>query len=187
MNKETILLAMVARYDIQKDHINFLNALSIINKKNYNFFVILVGHLISNNSNLIRNIKRLKLANKIKLLDDFDNIPQLMNEIDLHVLSSSYGEGFPNVVAEAMAGKTPCIVTNVGDSADIVKNTGWVVPAKDPKSLSRAMQLAFNEFKYKIRWEIRKNKCRNLTVNNYGISKMINSYKQIWQNDYLKD
>ena len=73
-------------------------------------------------------IKRLNLTRHIKLLGQTNNISQVMNGLDIHLLSSSYGEGFPNVVAEAMACGTPCIVTNVGDTAFVVGKTGWVVP-----------------------------------------------------------
>jgi glycosyltransferase involved in cell wall biosynthesis len=59
--------------------------------------------------------------------------------LDVLVCSSIYGEGFPNVLGEAMASAVPCVTTDVGDSAMVVGETGRVTPAHDPQALSMAI------------------------------------------------
>jgi glycosyltransferase involved in cell wall biosynthesis len=54
-------------------------------------------------------------------------------------VSSSRTEGFSNVIAEAMAVGVPCVVTDVGDSAVIVGDTGRVVSKDSPDDLAKAM------------------------------------------------
>jgi glycosyltransferase involved in cell wall biosynthesis len=71
-------------------------------------------------------------------------VPAVMNALDV-LCSSSVGEGFPNVIGEAMACGKPCVVTDVGDSARLLADCGIVVPPRSPEVLGEALlaMLAF--------------------------------------------
>lgn len=178
--KKAPLIGNVARYDPKKDHLNLLNALSLIQSKNINFFCIFVGSKI-NKQNTVLNarIKKLKLSNCVKLLGQYKNITEVMNGLDLYVQSSSYGEGFPNVVAESMACGTPCVVTDVGDASLIVGQTGWVVKPNNPIKLAKSIEKAIYEIGTK-KWINRRLKTRARIKQNFDITKMVKTYNKLW-------
>lgn len=122
-----------------KDHQNFLRAakhLILQNGKNIHF--ILVGKDIEHsNRQLTAMIVKLGISERIHLLGPRTDVPRILSALDV-TTSSSYGEGSPSVIGEAMACGVPCAVTDVGDSASLVGSTGKVVPPKNPEKLADA-------------------------------------------------
>jgi glycosyltransferase involved in cell wall biosynthesis len=102
-----------------------------------------------------------------------------MNALDLHVLAS-LGEAFPNAVAEAMACGTPCVVTDVGDAAHIVGDTGWVAPPRNPEALAAAIEEALLTFE-RVPRETLSSRCRARIVENFGMRRMTDSYSALWR------
>ena len=136
--KKSFCIGFIARFDIIKDHENFLKAINIIQKNKQDIHVIMCGEDIdSGNKKLKAWIDQNNLKN-VHLIGKRDDVHNVMNSLDIIVLSSK-GEGFPNVIGEAMACGIPCVATNVGDSASIINNTGFIVPPADHKLLAKAI------------------------------------------------
>jgi glycosyltransferase involved in cell wall biosynthesis len=75
-------------------------------------------------------------------LGHIDDMPAILNEIDLVVLPTSYGEGVPRILVEAAACGLPLIATDVPGCREIVAPNvnGLLVPAKDSTSLAEAIK-----------------------------------------------
>ena len=136
--KEPIVIGLVARYDAKKDHPSFVKAGCILLQKRKDVHFVMVGRNVTwDNLALASQIPRDK-RDHFHLFGERQDVSSIVAGLDIACLSSSYGEGFPNIVAEAMACGVPCVVTDVGDSAKIVGETGRVVPPRDPQSLAMA-------------------------------------------------
>jgi glycosyltransferase involved in cell wall biosynthesis len=140
IHRDTPLIGMTARFDVQKDHWTFVQAAARVHSAHPNVKFLLCGNDITQNNQQLRHwIESAGLAAVCYLLGPRQDIPRLMAALDLAV-SSSAGEGFANVIGEAMACGTPCVVTDVGDSKFIVADTGLNVPAREPVALAEAMR-----------------------------------------------
>jgi glycosyltransferase involved in cell wall biosynthesis len=138
---DTPLIGLVARFDAQKDHWNFIQAAAQLHAVRPATGFLLCGtDIFPENRQLASWIDGVGLTPVFHLLGPRKDIPRLIAAMDIAVSSSSYGEGFPNVIGEAMACGTPCVVTDVGDSKLIVADTGLSVPARSPRALAEAMQ-----------------------------------------------
>jgi UDP-N-acetylmuramoyl-tripeptide--D-alanyl-D-alanine ligase len=124
-----VAVGLVARLDPQKDHLTFLAAADIVSMKCPLARFILVG----------RNTDKVASSRRVLCLGERRDVPRLLRGMDIVVLSSAYGEGAPNVLAEAMATEVACITTEVGDAAALVEGCGVIVPPRNPEALARAI------------------------------------------------
>lgn len=133
------IIGFAARFDPQKDHHTFLRAAGMLHRDMPDVHFILCGEQITKqNIDLMKWINDAGIQDRCHLLGRRDDIPQINATFDIASISSSYGEAFPNVVGEAMSCGIPCVVTDVGDAALIVGETGMVVPPRAPTALAEA-------------------------------------------------
>lgn len=139
LRQDTFLVGLIARYDAQKNHLGFVEAAAAVAVQLPQVHFVLAGHDVDEkNSVLQAAIAKNGLQGRMHMLGRRDDIPRLMAALDV-LASSSHGEAFPNVLGEAMACGVPCVVTDVGDSAEIVADIGRVVPAGDMAGLAREL------------------------------------------------
>jgi glycosyltransferase involved in cell wall biosynthesis len=134
------LVGLVGRFDPQKDHRNFVCAAALLHRSRPNVYFVLCGDDVTwKNAELTGWIEKEGISKQCILLGRRDDMPRLTAALDIAASSSSYGEGFPNVIGEAMACGVPCVVTDVGDCGLIVGQTGRVVPGENAQDLANAL------------------------------------------------
>jgi glycosyltransferase involved in cell wall biosynthesis len=136
LDGDEVLIGFVSRYHPMKDHKNFLEAASILGRKAEKARFVLVGRdMTTENDELAAMIADTGIPDRIHLMGFRRDVPQITAGLDI-ATTSSFTEASPNVVGEAMASGVPCVVTDVGDSKDLVGDTGRAVPPKDPGALA---------------------------------------------------
>ena len=132
------LIGLAARLEPMKDHDTFLRAAALAVAGNPKLRFVCIGEGAPEVGRELKALAgRLGIARAVIWAGVRDDMPAVYSALDV-ATSSSYGEGFPNVIGEAMACGVPCVVTDVGDSAFIVNGTGFVVPPRDPRALADA-------------------------------------------------
>lgn len=137
---DVLLVGLIGRFDPQKNHTGFFYAAGQLHRRLPQVHFLLAGKGIDReNYALVQVATDAGVQSHCHLLGSRDDIPRLMAALDV-LASSSYGEAFPNVLGEAMACGVPCVVTDVGDSAYIVADTGKIVAGGDMNGLADAIQ-----------------------------------------------
>lgn len=133
------VIGMAGRYHPMKDHAGFLHAARrLLDARPQAHFVLAGREVDDANAPLRALVMRLGLRAKVHLLGERADVAAVMNGLDVFTLCSVMGEGFPNVVGEAMACALSCVVTDVGDARAVLGDAGLVVPPSDAAALAAA-------------------------------------------------
>ena len=135
-----VLVGLVARLDPMKDHEIFFKAASTLVRENSRIRFVCVG---SGPDDYFEELKGqavgLGLKERLFWAGGRSGMPAVYNALDVLCLCSAFGEGFSNVLAEAMACGVPCVSTDVGDARLILGDTGLVVDRGSPEELAEAL------------------------------------------------
>jgi glycosyltransferase involved in cell wall biosynthesis len=178
---DTSLIGLIARFDYQKNHLGFIDAIRILHQERPDVNFLLAGKDIDKHNNVLRTaINQAGVNHVTHLLGLREDIPRLMASLDILVSASSFGEAFPNVLGEAMACEVPCVVTDVGDSAYIIGECGRIIMAGDMPGLARAIYELLSLTKEELS-QLGK-KARNRVSENFEINHITNIYISMYEN-----
>lgn len=134
------LVGLVGRLDVMKDHHGFLRAAALVCAQRSDIRFTCVGDGPADYLDELKAFAAKQgIADRVHWLGVRLDMSTVYNALDVLCSSSAFGEGFSNVIGEAMACGVPCVVTDVGDSARIVTSLGETVSPRDADALAQAL------------------------------------------------
>ncbi|HEY0996782.1 MAG TPA: glycosyltransferase [Gemmatimonadaceae bacterium] len=134
------LVGMLARLDPMKGHATFLEAARRVAARHPDARFVLVGDGDRAYAESLRaHPAGRALGDRLTWAGARPDAQAVLNALDLLVMASAWGEGFPNVIGEAMACGVPCVATDCGDAALVMGDTGAVVPIGDAAAMADAI------------------------------------------------
>lgn len=179
LSEGVLVIGHVARFHPMKDHASFLRAAKRVACENSFVRFLLVGREVSLGNPALAGIVPPDLLERFVFLGERSDVHRLMQAMDLLATSSAWGEGFPNVLGEAMACGVPCVTTDVGDSADIVGDSGIVVPASDSGALANGLLEILNKSHEERRALGQRARAR--IEANYAVSRIVSQYAETYE------
>jgi glycosyltransferase involved in cell wall biosynthesis len=173
------IVGCVARYHPMKDHATFIAAASQVREKVPDVHFVLLGSGTDTpGTELERMIEEHFLSARVHRLGVTMDPKAVMSGFDVLCLSSAWGEGFPNVLGEALALGIPCVTTDVGDSREVVGPGGSITPPRNSEALASAIVrlLSFSAAERKVVGELGRNHVQGC----FAIETVVRQYEEFY-------
>ncbi len=179
ISDDTPLVGLIGRLHQHKDHRTFVRAARVVAEQFPNAHFVGAGEEQTYSAaDLWSWVDEAGLRNRFHWLGVRHDVPAIDSSLDVLVCSSTT-EGFPNVVGEAMACGVPCVATDVGECAEVVGDTGHIVPKQDPQRLGEAIGelLRMPRSERTALGDL----ARKRVVERYDIHRIVERYGDLWR------
>ncbi|HXD34298.1 MAG TPA: glycosyltransferase family 4 protein [Pyrinomonadaceae bacterium] len=181
--EDALLIGSVGELTPLKGHGEFLQAAAIVRQRFPKTQFLIAGldasHGERNLAELRAQIKRLGLADSVRLLDWVDDLACLYQALDIFV-SASHTESFGLAIAEAMASSTPVIATATEGAAEIIENeiSGQLAPVGNVEALATAIgELVLDGSKRSLFGDSGRARIEHL----FSLERMLSATEQLYQ------
>jgi len=146
LSPEARLVGVVSVLRSWKGHPDFLRAACDVKKRWPNTYFIIVGEG-PRRSQIEGDLLQMGIEEFVFLIGHRDEIPQILQDLDVFVLPSYANEGVPQALLQAMAMQRPVVATAVGGIPEVVTSgkEGLLCEPQNPKALaSNILQILEN-------------------------------------------
>jgi sugar transferase (PEP-CTERM/EpsH1 system associated) len=177
LSPDDIVIGSVGRLVKVKNYKSLVSAFSKLSAYHSNVHLVLAGDG-PERSNIEDQILMNGLSNKVHLLGRRDDIPQVMNLLDIFVLPS-FSEGLSNTLLEAMSCGTPVVACDVGGNKEIIVEdiTGFLYQSNNINDLYLILD-SLSKQTNKLR-QLSK-QAREHILANYSLSGMVDQYEAVY-------
>jgi glycosyltransferase involved in cell wall biosynthesis len=165
-----VIVGNVARAHPMKDHPSFVRAIAEVARRGRDVHGVIIGEGHSNGP-AEKLAQELGISERLSVIELRSDLPALVPGFDVFLLSSKWGEAFGIAVAEAMSAEVPCVVTDVGDSAFLVSDTGRTALPGDVNGMADAV-ISIIDLPRDERSDLGK-KARMRVIDNFSIQKYV--------------
>ena len=142
---DDFLVGIVAQLTDDKGHKYLIKASQYLKEHTPKIKIVIVGEGPMQ-LRLNKQVKEIQGEDMVFFLGFREDIPQILNSLDVFVLSSDH-EGLGSIIMDAMACHLPVVATRVGGIPEVVdhQKTGLLVPPRRPKSLANAILKVYED------------------------------------------
>jgi len=172
------VVTIVARLHPMKDHVTFLESIVKVRESIPEVIALVVGDGFEREC-LENYVRDNELDECVRFLGSVeDKLSEIYRISDVLVLSSQWGESFPNVVLEAMSASVPVVASNISAIPEIIDDgvSGYLVEPKSPVAFSRRIVEVLTDA------DLRNRLVENAQPKSrlFGIPEMVKKYESLY-------